>query len=91
MRLNFVIPLLIVVLLGLMGSKIRNGEVNSCSFQEPTSPLRIVLHTSTMPAYFFGVAAVVAGGLAAGAFGGGAAVAGLATGAELLLDICMAS
>ena len=44
-----------------------------------------------MPAYFFGVAVVVAGGLAAGALGGGAAVAGLAAGAELVLDTCMAS
>ena len=47
--------------------------------------------TISMPAYFFGVAAVAAGGLTAGAFCGGDAVAGLAAGAELLLDTCMAS
>ena len=75
----------------MVGSKIRNGKIDSCQFQEPTSPLRVILHTSTIPAYFFGVAVAVAGGLAAGALGGGAAVAGLAAGAEPVLDTCMAS
>ena len=50
----------------------------------------VIIRKSTVPAYFFVVGVVVAGGLAVGAFDGVAA-AGLAAGAELLLETWIAS